>query len=90
MADSKENTNKEPVNAEVTPLETPVVALENQAVEVTPSNPDKQMLGDFKLEDGENLYFFPDIQKSVVAKSLENATNQVQSEIDAAHKEENK
>lgn len=40
--------------------------------------------------DGENLYFFPDIQKSVVAKTQEEAQIQVQSELDAFKKEQDK
>lgn len=36
-----------------------------------------------------NLYFFPDIQKSVEATSIEEAQKQVQAELDAFAKEGN-
>lgn len=98
MADSKNNTNTEDTVAEVAPTEaqlsvTPVQDVDQGSpaqLEEADYRPDLQLLGDVSLKPGENLYFFPDIQKSVTAKSLEDATKQVQTELDAIKSEENK
>lgn len=75
MADSKNNSNEE---AQV--AEQPAVA---------PEAPAAPVVEEPVAVEGENLYFFPDIQKSVVAKSAEEATKQVQAELDALKKEGN-
>ena len=92
MADKNQNTNQEvetTADTENAISETKTVEQVDQLsaaqLENAISNPDKQMLatGDKVVGDGENLYFFPTIQKSVVATSLEAATAQVQTELDA-------
>lgn len=60
-------------------------------LEAAVGNPNEQQQAevDKPVGPGENLYFFPDLQKSVVATSLEAAQQQVQGELDTLKNEGN-
>lgn len=100
MADNKDKPT-EPENNPVAeaPKVNPVVATVATVDQGSPAqleeakhdpNPEMQAEVDKPVGPGENLYFFPDLQKSVVAKSMAEATKQVQAELDALKNEENK
>jgi len=88
MADKDKNTNT-PVD------ETPVNEVDQNSpaeLEEAKNDPNPQMQAevDKPVGEGQNLYFFPDIQKSVVASSMEEAVSMVQADLDALKSEENK
>lgn len=95
MADTKEKSNA-PIQEQIKAAsETTVDKVDQNSpafLEAAQSNPNTQMQAEIgkTVGQGENLYFFPDLQKSVVAKSFDEALKQVQSELDALKNEGNK